>query len=128
MPWVNPFLSALNNNLSILLISLITQRSKCSVSTRTKTRLDQLKSNVQTQESKLDEGIKMLNAAKKREQSKPASVSYSKQSSQTSEWDALERVIGLMNDLLTSYRKYSAELERKITKLDAKVGSAKGTK
>ena len=95
----------------------------------TKAKIEQLKANVEAQESRLEEGIKMLNAAKKKEPPKtPTAASYSQQSRQPSEWDPLERVIGLMDDLLTSYRKYSAELEKKVTKLDAKAESRKPQK
>lgn len=94
-----------------------------------KAKIEQLKANVEAQESRLEEGIKMLNASKKKEPSRaPTAASYSQQTSQPSEWDPLERVIGLMDDLLTSYRKYSSELEKKVTKLGAKAESRKPQK
>jgi hypothetical protein len=87
---------------------------------------------VKAQETKLEEGIKMLNASKKKEQTKVTVASTgsspSRQANQASEWDALERVIGLMDDLLTSYRKYSSELEKRVTKLDTKAESGKRTR
>ena len=33
-----------------------------------------------------------------------------------SSWDMLERIIGLEGDLLTSYREYTRELEKRIKK------------
>jgi hypothetical protein len=94
-----------------------------------KARIEQLRANVKAQESRLEEGIRMLNESKKKEQSKvttaTASSSSNKQPSQSSEWDPLERVIGLMDDLLTSYRRYSSELEKRVTKLDTKVDTSK---
>jgi hypothetical protein len=93
-------------------------------------RIEQLKANVKAQETKLEEGMRMLNAVKKKEQHSkgPTTSSYTQQGSQPAEWDALERVIRIMDDLLISYRKYSAELEKRVTKLDAKVGSSKSQK
>ena len=88
-----------------------------------KPRLDQLKGNVETQESKLEQGIKMLNVAKKKTSYR--NVSGSQKSGEDSEWTALENVIGLMDDLLTSYRKYTDELERKTKKLETGVSSTK---
>jgi hypothetical protein len=76
-----------------------------------KPRIEQLKGNVQAQETKLDQEMKMLNAAKKK-------------TGQASEWDALEKVIRLMDDLLTSYRKYTVELEKKAKKLETKAESS----
>ncbi len=61
----------------------------------------------------------MLNAAKKKALAKESSSS-----AQYSEWDALERVIGLMDDLLASYRKYTSELEKKTKKLETRVESS----
>ncbi|MDH2900388.1 MAG: hypothetical protein PXY39_05405 [archaeon] len=94
-----------------------------------KAKIEQLRANVEAQESRLEEGIKMLNAARKKGPPKaPTPASYSPQTNQPSEWDPLERVIGLMDDLLTSYRKYSAELEKKVTKFGAKAESRKPQK
>ncbi len=88
-----------------------------------KPRLEQLKGNVVAQESKLEQGMKMLNVAKK----KALSGSQTK-AGEDSEWKALENVIGLMDDLLTSYRKYTDELERKAKKLDLKVAPSRSRK
>ena len=89
----------------------------------TKPTLHRLKANVVTQESRLKEGIRMLNAAKRKEQPKSMpSGSYSQQASKTSEWDPLERVIRQMDDLLISYKKYSSELERRLKQLERKGG------
>jgi hypothetical protein len=67
--------------------------------------------------------MNMLNVAKKKALAKnvPSSVN---RAGEVSEWDALERVIRLMDDLLTSYRKYTVELEKKAKKLETKVESA----
>jgi hypothetical protein len=92
----------------------------------TKPSLNRLKSIVETQESRLKEGIRILNAAKRKGQSSGATSSgHGKPSSQTSEWSPLERVIGHMDDLLVSYKKYSSELERRLKKLEGKGGKAK---
>lgn len=87
-----------------------------------KPRIDQLKGNVQAQESRLEQGIKMLNVTRKKALAKNVSSTLS-QAGEISEWDALEKVIGLMDDLLTSYRKYTVELEKKTKKLETKVES-----
>jgi hypothetical protein len=95
----------------------------------TRQSIQRLKAKVEAQESRLKEGIKMLSAAKKKEQSKAtSSVGYAQKIGQTSEWDALERVIRQMDDLLISYKKYSSELERRLRQLVRKGGSKKSVK
>jgi hypothetical protein len=79
----------------------------------TKTKLDKLKANVDAQELRLEDGVKMLNEAKKNESETAEKGSESAGfAGANSEWDALERVIGLMDDLLNSYRSYTKELEK----------------
>lgn len=88
-----------------------------------KTKLDQLKGNVEAQESRLEEGMKMLNEAKK--ESEQETAEKQQQPSVSSEWDALERVIGLMDDLLNSYRTYTKELEKRNKWLSRRSGTTK---
>ena len=94
----------------------------------TKPSLSKLKARVEAQESKLKEGMKVLNAARKG-QSKGASPSAgSQQTDQTTGWNHLERVIGQMDDLLISYKEYSSELERRLRDLERKVTPPKKLK
>ena len=91
-----------------------------------KSKLEQLKGNVTAQEARLEEAMKILNEAKNNNNKNEVIPNTSGDQTQNSgeynnnrsnnlisEWDALERVIGLMDDLLTSYRNYSKELEKK---------------
>ncbi|MHB1908417.1 MAG: hypothetical protein ACYCQJ_06045 [Nitrososphaerales archaeon] len=83
-----------------------------------KPKLEQLKGNVDAQESRLEEGIKMLSEAR----NKPRN---SEQTLVNPEWDSLERVIGLMDDLINSYRAYTVELEKRVKWLGARAMSGK---
>jgi hypothetical protein len=88
-----------------------------------KTRLDQLKGNVVAQESRLEEGMKMLNESKKYDSPEPGS--NERKLDTGSDWEALERVIGLMDDLLISYRSYTKEIEKKNKWLSSRTVSVK---
>ena len=79
------------------------------------------------QELRLQEALNSLEAAKTvqdEQQQTPVPISSSESienlesSSQQmpSSWDMLERVIGLEGDLLTSYREYTRELEKRVKK------------
>jgi hypothetical protein len=97
----------------------------------TKTKLDKLKMNVEAQESRLEEGLKMLNEAKKNTNDpgtgqKSAEQGVSSTGTINSEWDALERVIGLMDDLLNSYRTYTKELDKRNKLLSRRSGAKSG--
>lgn len=97
----------------------------------TKTKLDKLKMNVEAQESRLEEGLKMLNEVKKSNDAgtgqKSAEQGLSPSSGTiNSEWDALERVIGLMDDLLNSYRTYTKELDKRNKLLSRRSGGKSG--
>ena len=94
-----------------------------------KSKLEILKGNVDAQELRLQEALNSLEAAKtpvqdeqQRQTSVPSSSSESvvnlESSSQQvpSSWDMLERIIGLEVDLLTSYREYTKELEKRVKK------------
>ena len=76
----------------------------------TKTKLDKLRSNVQAQESRLEEAIKSLKAVKQ------ASDGPAESSASDPHWDALERIVGLMEDLLVSYRTYTEALQKHLPK------------
>ncbi len=94
----------------------------------TKTRLEKLKMNVEAQESRLEEGLKMLNEAKKNSDAGTGQKSVEQNVSSgsiNSEWDALERVIGLMDDLLNSYRTYTKELDKRNKLLSRRSGKSR---
>ncbi len=72
-----------------------------------KSKLDRLKGNVDAQELKLEDAVRSL----KTEKSK-IGTTEDKISAQDRVWDMLEGIIGLMDDLLSSYKEYTKELER----------------
>lgn len=78
----------------------------------TKSRLEQLRGNVKTEESKLEKGMRQLDQAKKRK-------TRGGVGDLGSDWDALERTVNTMEGLLTQYRRYSAELEKQNAKLSS---------
>jgi hypothetical protein len=115
----------------IALVFLHCHRSK-NIDLSSKPRIEQLRANVKAQEIKLEQVVKMLGASKKKaknekDQSKTLRTDGSSKG-QTSEWDALEKVIGLMDHLLTSYRRYSFELEKIVARLEVKGESPKRVK
>ena len=84
-----------------------------------KTKLDVLKNNVEAQELRLQEAFSTFEASKSHpsDQQTPENPVDSPDSQQTpSSWDMLERIIGLEGDLLSSYREYSRELEKRVKK------------
>ncbi len=93
-----------------------------------KSKLEILKGNVDAQELRLQEALNSLETAKtpvqNEQQQTPVLTSSSESvgnlessSQQTpSSWDMLERVVGLEGDLLTSYREYTRELEKRVKK------------
>lgn len=85
-----------------------------------KTKLDVLKSNVEAQELRLQEAFSTFEASKSHAaggQQTTENLVDSPDNSQTpSSWDMLERIIGLEGDLLSSYREYSRELEKRVKK------------
>ena len=83
-----------------------------------KPKLEQLKGNVDAQESRLEEGISMLSGAR----DKPRNL---EQTLVNPQWDSLERVVGLMDDLINSYRAYTIELEKRVKWLSARAMSGK---
>lgn len=72
-----------------------------------KTRLDKLKSNVDAQELRLEEALTSFREAKSKSGHSEDSALPSKQAS-----EMLERIIVLMDDLISSYKEYTQELER----------------
>jgi len=85
-----------------------------------KTKLDALKGNVEAQEQRLQEAFNTFEAAKS--QASIENVAYENAASQESEspqsssWDMLEKIISLEGDLLSSYREYTKELEKRVRK------------
>jgi hypothetical protein len=66
-------------------------------------RLEKLKSNVDAQESRLEEALSSLAAVK---------AELQEGADREPVWEMLERIIALMDDLLGSYREYTQELEK----------------
>jgi len=86
-----------------------------------KSKLDILKGNVEAQERRLREASSTFEALKTHLssdlQTSEIIISKELEGQQTSSsWDMLERIIGLEGDLLSSYREYSKELEKRVKK------------
>ena len=86
-----------------------------------KSKLDILKGNVEAQERRLREAFSTFEALKTHLssdlQTSEIIISKELEGQQTSSsWDMLERIIGLEGDLLSSYREYSKELEKRVKK------------
>jgi len=70
-------------------------------------RLEKLKSNVQAQESKLLEALGQMQRTHKEN----GNVA---QGATVQRWEGVDKVVAVMEDLLSSYRKYTEELERRM--------------
>jgi hypothetical protein len=82
-----------------------------------KTKLDLLKGNVNAQESRLRAALDSLRIARVQSVEDSSSLNEPPLSqSPQSSWDMLERIVGLEEDLLTSYREYTRELEKHLKK------------
>lgn len=69
------------------------------------------------QELRLQEALNSLEAAKTRVQGQEApSADDGIDQQMSSSWDMLERIVGLEGDLLSSYREYTRELEKRTKK------------